>query len=192
MVGIGVINFRKAIDLGLSGVLLRSAGICRDIRKNNAYEIYDSLHFQIGLGVNGDCYDRYLIRMFEMRQCIDIIFQCINTIPRGLFRVMDNKVVSPSRKEMQRSMEALIHHFKFYSEGYNVDNGHVYVAVEAPKGETGVYLVSDSSNRPYRCKIKAPGFVHLQALNHLLIDVMLADLVTFIGTMDIVFGEVDR
>ena len=192
LVNIGIINARQAITLGLSGVLLRSTGVCRDIRKNNSYEIYDQLNFQLAIGVNGDCYDRYLIRIFEMRQSIDIILQCLNNMPIGLTKVFDNKITIPSRVGINTSMESLIHHFKLYSSGFVVPYGHIYTSVEAPKGETGIYIISDDSNRPYRCKIRAPGFFHLQALTTLLVDVMLADVVAFVGTIDVVFGEVDR
>lgn len=150
------------------------------------------MNFNIPLGENGDCYDRYLVRIYEMRQSINIIKQALDTIPNGLIKINDTKVTNPSRSKMHKSMESLIHHFKLYSEGIYVNKGHTYSCVEAPKGETGVYLISDGSNRPYRCKIKAPGFLHLQALNHMANGHLIADLVTIIGTQDIVFGEIDR
>ncbi len=192
LVDVGKVNYREALDLGLSGVMVRGSGISWDLRKDEPYEIYSHLNFLIPTGVNGDCYDRYLIRVFEMRQSIKIIHQCINNIPQGLIKVDDNKITPPFRKEMKQSMESLIHHFKLHSEGIHLQKGYTYAAVEAPKGETGVFLVSDGKNKPYRCKIKAPGFAHLQAINYIAAGHMIADLVTIIGTLDIVFGEVDR
>ncbi len=156
------------------------------------YEIYSNLDFNIPIGKNGDCYDRYLIRIFEMRESIKIIFQCINEIPEGPYKGLDNKLVYPSRKDMKYSMEALIHHFKLFSEGFTVPKGETYTAVEAPKGEFGVLLISNNTNKPYRCHIKAPGFLHLQGLDFMSRGHMLSDVVTIIGTQDIVFGEVDR
>lgn len=192
LVDIAKINYREAIELGLTGVLARGSGIDWDIRKKKTYEIYNKLNFIIPLGKNGDCYDRYLIRIYEMRQSINIIKQCIDNIPNGLIKINDYKITNPPRKKMQQSMEALIHHFKLFSEGIYTKKTHIYNCVEAPKGETGIYIVSDGSNRPYRCKIRTPGFVHLQALNHMANGHMIADLVTIIGTQDIVFGEIDR
>jgi NADH dehydrogenase (ubiquinone) Fe-S protein 2 len=192
LVDIGVIDYRESLDLGISGVLLRSTGISWDIRKNEPYEIYNNLNFNIPLGKNGDCYDRYLIRILEMRQSIYIIYQCINNLPLGLVRLDDNKISPPFRHNMKKSMESLIHHFKYYSEGIHVNQGISYGVIEAPKGETGVLLVSNGSNMPYRVKIRAPGFSHLQSTNHIISGHMIADLVTLIGTLDIVFGEVDR
>jgi len=192
LVDIAKINYREAIELGLTGVLARGSGVDWDIRKKLPYEIYNKLNFIVPLGKNGDCYDRYLIRIFEMRQSTNIIKQCIDNIPNGLIKVNDHKITNPPREKMRKSMEALIHHFKLYSEGIYVNKTHLYNSVEAPKGETGVYIVSDGSNRPYRCKIRTPGFVHLQALNHMANGHMIADLVTIIGTQDIVFGEIDR
>lgn len=189
---IGKINYKQAVMLGLSGVLARGSGVNYDVRKAHPYEIYKELHFSIPIGVNGDCYDRYLIRMLEMRQSINIVMQCIQTIPEGLVKLDDYKLCPPHRTEIELSMEALISHFKLYTEGILVEKGHIYTCVEAPKGETGVYLVSDGSNKPYRCKIRTPGFMHLQALNNITNGHMIADLVTIIGTLDIVFGEVDR
>jgi NADH dehydrogenase I D subunit len=192
LVDIGKINYRQALDLGLSGPMLRSTGIAWDLRKNESYEIYKKFSFIVPIGIYGDCYDRYLIRIEEMRQSINIIHQAINLIPNGLVRIDNHKISPPYRSQMKKSMESLIHHFKLYSEGIIVPRGHIYVSIEAPKGETGVFLVSDGSNRPYRCKIHAPGFMHLQALNSIIRGHMIADLVTIIGTLDIVFGEVDR
>ena len=192
LVDIANINFREATELGLTGVLARGSGINWDLRKKKPYEIYNKLNFIIPLGKKGDCYDRYLIRIYEMRQSISIIKQCIDSIPNGIIKISDNKITEPSRKRMKQSMESLIHHFKLYSEGIYVRKAHLYNSIEAPKGETGIYLISDGSNRPYRCKIRTPGFVHLQALNHMANGHMIADLVTIIGTQDIVFGEIDR
>jgi len=192
LVDIAKINYREAIELGLTGVLARGSGVDWDIRKKLPYEVYDKMNFIIPLGKNGDCYDRYLIRIFEMRQSTNIIKQCIDHIPNGLIKINDHKITNPPREKMRKSMEALIHHFKLYSEGIYVNKTHLYNSIEAPKGETGVYIVSDGSNRPYRCKIRTPGFVHLQALNHMANGHMIADLVTIIGTQDIVFGEIDR
>ena len=192
LVDIGVISAKDAQDWGFSGVMLRSTGVMWDIRKDEPYEIYSDLNFEIPVGRNGDCYDRYLLRMEEMRQSVSIIIQCLNKIPGGPIKTADNKVVAPSRAELKNSMEALIHHFKYFSEGFIVPEGETYVATEAPKGEFGVYLISDGSSRPYRCKIKVPGFGHLQALDFLAKDHLIADVVTIIGTLDIVFGEIDR
>jgi len=192
LIDIGTINYRKAQDLGLNGVMLRSTGLPWDLRLSEPYEIYKHLNFIIPVGVNGDCYDRYLIRIYEMRQSINIINQCINQIPKGLVRLDDNKITPPYRKQMKSSMESLIHHFKLYSDGYHVPKGSDYTCIEAPKGETGVFLYSDGKNRPYRCKIKAPGFAQLQSIDYITSGHMIADLVTIIGTLDIVFGEVDR
>lgn len=178
--------------MGLNGVLARGSGINVDIRKTNPYEIYKAIQFTVPIGINGDCYDRYLIRMAEMRQSINIIMQCINEIPNGSVKIDDHKICHPSRYDIKNSMEALIHHFKLYTEGIITENGHTYNSVEAPKGETGVYLISDGTSKPYRCKIRTPGFIHLQALNNISNGHMIADLVTIIGTLDIVFGEVDR
>lgn len=192
LINIGIINFRKAKDLGLSGVLLRSTGIPWDLRKSSPYEVYSNINFIIPTGINGDCYDRYLLRIYEMRQSINIIYQCINEIPKGIVRIDDNKISPPYRKQMKTSMEGLIHHFKLYSEGFHIPRGMDYTCIEAPKGETGVFLSSNGTNKLYRCKIKAPGFSHLQALDNIVSGHMIADLVTIIGTLDIVFGEVDR
>lgn len=192
LVDIGVVTAKEAIDWGFSGVLLRGSGIPWDLRKTQPYDVYDKVDFNIPVGTNGDCYDRYLIRVEEMRQSLNIIRQCLNLIPEGPIKSYNKKYTSPSRIEMKQSMEALIHHFKYYSEGIFVNPGETYTATEAPKGEFGVYLISNGSDRPYRCKIKAPGFAHLQALNNMAKGHMIADVVTIIGTQDIVFGEVDR
>lgn len=191
-VNIGTISAANALDWGMSGVMLRGSGIQWDLRKNQPYEVYDQLDFDVPFGENGDCYDRYLIRVEEMRQSIKIIQQCLNKMPAGPIKVDDHKIVPPKRAEMKTSMEALIHHFKLFTEGYAVPPGATYTAVEAPKGEFGVYLVSDGSSRPYRCKIKAPGFAHLSCFQEVGKGLMLADIVALIGTIDVVFGEVDR
>nr|YP_007890576.1 NADH dehydrogenase subunit 7 [Histiona aroides]AGH24070.1 NADH dehydrogenase subunit 7 [Histiona aroides] len=192
LVDIGIVTAQEALDWGFSGVMLRGSGIAWDLRKTQSYDVYDELDFDIPVGHKGDCYDRYLIRMEEMRQSLRIVMQCLNKMPEGVIKADDKKISPPSRVDMKESMEALIHHFKLYSEGYVVPVGETYTAVEAPKGEFGVYLVSDGSSRPYRCKIKAPGFAHLQGLNLMTKGHMIADVVTMIGTQDIVFGEVDR
>ncbi len=192
LVGIGNLSYRDAIDLGYTGILLRGSGISYDIRKIFPYEIYQKLIFFVPVGLYGDSYDRYLIRMHEMRQSLNIIAQCLENLPMGLVRVDDHKITPPYRFQMKSSMESLIHHFKLYSEGFHVSMGHVYATVEAPKGEMGVFLISDGSSRPYRCRIRTPGFMHLQGLNYMVRGHMLADLVTIIGTQDIVFGEIDR
>jgi NADH dehydrogenase I D subunit len=192
LINIGKVNYKQAMLLGLSGVLARGSGIDMDLRKTIPYEIYGDINFSIPIGTNGDCHDRYLIRILEMRQSVRIIKQCVDAIPSGIIRSDDNKVCPPQRSDMKRSMEALIHHFKLYTEGIIVKQGHTYNCVEAPKGETGVYLIADGTNKPYRCKIRTPGFVHLQALDNMSNGHMIADLVTIIGTLDIVFGEVDR
>ncbi|KAK6173757.1 hypothetical protein SNE40_017159 [Patella caerulea] len=191
-IDIGVISAEDALNYGFSGVMLRGSGIKWDLRKTQPYDAYHLVDFDVPIGTNGDCYDRYLIRMEEMRQSLRIIHQCLNDMPEGEIKVDDNKIVPPKRAEMKESMEALIHHFKLYTEGYHVPPGSTYTAVEAPKGEFGVYLVSDGTNKPYRCKIKAPGFAHLAGLEKLSTKHMLADVVAIIGTLDIVFGEVDR
>nr|YP_006280821.1 NADH dehydrogenase subunit 7 [Cyanophora paradoxa]ADW79175.1 NADH dehydrogenase subunit 7 [Cyanophora paradoxa] len=192
LVDIGVVTAKEAIDWGFSGVMLRGSGVAWDLRKNEAYETYDNLDFEVPVGIRGDCYDRYLIRIEEMRQSCYIIQQSLNKLSSGPIKVDDNKISPPSRTEMKQSMESLIHHFKLYTEGYTVPKGETYSFVEAPKGEFGVYLVSNGTNKPYRCKIKAPGFAHLQGLDMMSKNHMLADVVTIIGTQDIVFGEIDR
>jgi NADH dehydrogenase (ubiquinone) Fe-S protein 2 len=172
--------------------MLRGSGVAWDLRKTQPYDAYDQFTFDIPVGTRGDCYDRYLIRVEEMRQSVDIIMQCLNSMPKGIVKSDDKKVTPPSRTHMKKSMESLIHHFQFYTEGFKVPRNETYTAVEAPKGEFGVYLISDGTNKPYRCKIRAPGFAHLQGLNLMSKGHMLADVVTIIGTQDIVFGEVDR
>ena len=191
-VDIGVVTAEQAMDWGFTGVMLRGSDIAWDLRKAQPYEVYSSMDFDIPVGKNGDCYDRYLCRIEEMRQSVRIIKQCLENMPDGPVTTTDNKVVPPKRAEMKSSMEALIHHFKLYTEGHHVPAGETYTAVEAPKGEFGVYLVSDGTNSPYRCKIRAPGFPHLQALDFMTRGHMLADAVAIIGTLDIVFGEIDR
>jgi len=195
-VDIGVVPLDEAWAWGFSGVMVRGSGAAWDLRKAQPYECYEELEFDIPIGKNGDCYDRYCIRMEEMRQSIRIMKQCVELLrsPGGQGPVgsLDGKVVPPRRGEMKRSMEALIHHFKLYTEGFHVPEGEVYAAVEAPKGEFGVYLVSDGTNKPYRAKVRAPGFAHLQAMDHLCRGHMLADVSAVLGSLDIVFGEVDR
>lgn len=191
-VDIGLITADEAIDWGFTGVMLRGSGMAWDLRKAQPYEVYSEIDFDIPVGKNGDCFDRYLCRIEEMRQSIGIINQCLSKMPEGPISAMDKKVVPPKRGEMKSSMEALIQHFKLYTEGFHVPQGETYTAVEAPKGEFGVYLVSDGTNVPYRCKIRAPGFAHLQALDFMTKGHMLADAVAIIGTLDIVFGEIDR
>ena len=191
-VDIGVVSPEECYDLGFSGPMLRGSGVPWDLRRAQPYECYADLDFEIPVGKNGDCFDRYLVRIEEMRQSLRIIEQCVARMPKGPVSVENNKVTPPKRGEMKRSMEALIHHFKLYTEGYHVPPGETYTAVEAPKGELGVYLVADGSNRPYKCKIRAPGFAHLQAMDHMARGYMLADTVALIGSMDIVFGEIDR
>jgi NADH-quinone oxidoreductase subunit D len=195
-VDIAVVSLEDAFARGFSGVMVRGSGAAWDLRKAQPYECYDELDFDIPVGKNGDCYDRYLIRMEEMRQSVRIMKQCLEKLNsadgQGPVSSADGKVVPPKRSQMKRSMEALIHHFKLYTEGYRVPEGEVYAAVEAPKGEFGVYLVSDGSNKPYRCKVRAPGFAHLQAMDFLTRGHMLADVAAVIGSIDVVFGEVDR
>jgi NADH-quinone oxidoreductase subunit D len=192
LVDIGYVSAEDAMDWGFTGPMLRSAGVAWDLRKAQPYMVYDKMQFDIPVGKNGDCYDRYLVRMEEMRQSLRIIKQCLNEMPGGAHVSDDRKIVPPRRDDMKRSMEALIHHFKLYTEGFRVPAGEVYAAVEAPKGEFAVYLVSDGTNRPYRCKIRAPGFAHLAAMDFCSRGHMLADSVAILGSMDIVFGEIDR
>ena len=191
-VNIGSTTPAEAFDWGFTGPMLRAAGVAWDLRRNQPYEVYDELDFSIPVGTSGDCYERYLVRMAEMRESVKIIDQCLAAMPDGPVKVVDNKISPPSRSQMKNSMEALIHHFKLYTEGYHVPAGETYAAVEAPKGEFGVYLISDGSNKPYRCKIRAPGFAHLQALDYVSRGHMLADAVANLASMDIVFGEIDR
>ena len=195
-VDIGVVTLDDAWAWGFSGVMVRGSGAAWDLRKSQPYECYAEMDFDIPIGKNGDCYDRYLIRMEEMRQSAKIIRQCVDRLlgaqRTGPVSTIDGKVVPPKRAAMKRSMEALIHHFKLYTEGYRVPEGEVYAAVEAPKGEFGVYLVSDGTNKPYRCKLRAPGFAHLQAMDFICRGHLLADVAAILGSLDIVFGEVDR
>jgi NADH-quinone oxidoreductase subunit D len=192
LVDIGIVNQKEAMDWGFSGPMLRSTGIAWDLRKSNPYDVYDKVNFDVAIGKNGDSYDRYLIRIAEMYESIKIIRQTIHDIPEGPIKTLDSKISPPPRAEMKSSMEAMIHHFKLYTEGYRVPKGEYYGAVEAPKGEFGVYLYSDGGNRPYRCRIKAPGFAHLQGLDFLSKGHLIADVVTIISSLDVVFGEIDR
>lgn len=193
-VGIGVVSPERAMQLGFTGPMLRGSGVVWDLRKQQAYEVYDKMDFDIPVGSNGDCYDRYLVRVEEMRQSTRIIRQCISWLKQnsGAVLLEDHKITPPRREEMKADMEALIHHFKLFTEGFSLPEGEAYAAVEHPKGEFGVYLVSDGANKPYRLKIRAPGFAHLSSLNEMVKDHMLADVVAILGTQDIVFGEVDR
>jgi NADH dehydrogenase (ubiquinone) Fe-S protein 2 len=192
LVNVGVVSAKDALDWGFSGVMLRGSGVKWDLRKSQPYEIYDKINFNVPIGVNGDCYDRYLIRILEMKQSLHIIFQCLDQLPHGPIKTNNMKLCPPTRAEMKQSMEALIHHFKIYTNGITIPVNETYLGTEAPKGEFGVYLVSNNTNKPYRCKIKSPGFAHLQALNFMTKGHLLADVVTIIGTQDIVFGEIDR
>jgi NADH-quinone oxidoreductase subunit D len=191
-VDVGIVSQADAYDWGFSGPMLRASGVPWDLRKAQPYDVYDRMDFDIPVGKNGDCFDRYLVRIEEMRQSLRIMRQCCEQMPEGPVRTQDHKVTPPRRAEMKSSMEALIHHFKLYTEGYHVPEGETYTAVEAPKGEFGVYVVADGSNKPYRCKIRAPGFAFLQATDFLSKGHMLADMVAIVGSMDIVFGEIDR
>ncbi|ADV25360.1 NADH-ubiquinone oxidoreductase 49 kDa subunit, mitochondrial [Cryptococcus gattii Ru294] len=191
-IGIGPVTAQQALDYSFSGVMLRGSGIPWDIRKVAPYDAYDKVEFDVPIGKNGDCYDRYLCRVQEFRESLRIIGQCLNKIPDGAYKIDDHKIVPPPRASMKESMESLIHHFKIFSEGYSVPPGETYAAIEAPKGEMGVYLVSDGSNRPYKCKIRAPGFAHLAGADFMMRHHFLPDAVAIIGTMDLVFGEVDR
>jgi NADH dehydrogenase I D subunit len=193
LVDIGVVGYQQALDWGFSGVMLRGSGVLWDLRVNETYETYNNLKFLVPTGKRGDCYDRYLIRVEEMKQSVNIILQCLELMPKtGFIKVDDRKISPPSRAFMKFSMESLIHHFKLFSEGYNIKSEESYAIIEAPKGEFGVYVKSDGTNRPSRCRIKAPGFMHLQALDFMSKYHLLADVVTVIGTQDIVFGEIDR
>lgn len=191
-VDIGVVSKADAINLGFSGPMLRGSGVAWDLRKSQPYDGYENFEFDIPVGKNGDCYDRYLVRILEMRESVKIIKQGVSKIPVGEIKTLDKKISPPKREEMKTSMEAMIHHFKLYTEGYKVPKGETYAAVEAPKGEFGVYLVSDGTNKPYRCRIKAPGFIHLASLDKMSKGHMIADVVAILGSQDIVFGEVDR
>jgi len=193
-VGIGIVSPERALQLGFSGPMLRGSGVAWDLRKNQPYAAYDKVDFDIPIGTNGDSYDRYLVRVEEMRQANRIIKQCVDWLQHNPGQVMidDHKIAPPRRAEMKQSMEALIHHFKLFTEGYCPPEGEVYSAIEAPKGEFGVYLISDGANKPYRVKVRPPGFVHLAALDEMVRGHMLADVVAVIGTLDVVFGEIDR
>ncbi len=191
-VDIGIVTAEECYDWGFTGPNLRAAGIPWDLRKAQPYDVYDKMEFDIPVGKHSDCYDRYLVRVQELRQSIRIIIQCLDQMPSGAYRTTDGKVSPPRRADMKHSMESLIHHFKLYTEGYHVPAGETYTAVEAPKGEFGVYLVSDGTNKPYRCKIRAPGFAFLQGIDFMSRGHMLADIVANIGSLDIVFGEIDR
>jgi len=192
VVDIGVVSAVDAKSYGFTGVMLRGSGVAWDLRRSQPYDVYSLLDFDVPVGTHGDCYDRYLIRIEEMRQSISIIYQCLNSLPDGHVRVDDQKITPPSRARMKHSMESLIHHFKLFTEGVVPSPGSAYVSVEAPKGEFGVYLRSNGTNHPYRCRIRAPGFFHLQGLDHIARGHMIADIVTIIGTLDVVFGEIDR
>jgi NADH dehydrogenase (ubiquinone) Fe-S protein 2 len=192
LINIGIVTSENALNWGFSGVMLRGSGIKWDLRKNLSYEIYDKLDFDIPVANNGDCYDRYLVRVAEMRQSIKILIDAMGLLKDGIIKNVNSKITNPSRFDLKTSMEATIHHFKYFSEGFILPYGEAYVATEAPKGEFGVYVISNNTEKPYRCKIKAPGFGHLQALDDMTYNHMIADVVTIIGTQDIVFGEVDR
>jgi len=192
LINIGILTAEDCFDYGLTGVLLRGSGIYWDLRKTQPYDCYDLLDFDIPIGINSDCYDRYLIRIFEMRESLKIIEQILEKIPTGIVKIDDKKLLSFSRHFMKISMESLIHHFKIFSEGVLIKKNFYYSIVEAPKGEFGIFLLSNNTNKPERCKIKAPGFLHLQSLDLMSKNHMIADLVTIIGTQDIVFGEIDR
>ena len=191
-VDIGIVTKQDALDYSFSGVMLRGSGVSWDLRRSQPYECYDQIEFKVPVGKNGDCYDRYLCRIEEMRESVKIIKECFLKIPKGPIKSNDGKITPPPKKDLKDSMEALIHHFKLFTEGYRVDEDEIYTAVEAPKGEFGVYLISDGSSKPYKCKIRAPGFTHLQAMDYLIKGHMLADVPAVLGSMDIVFGEVDR
>ena len=191
-VDIGIVSKEDALDYSFSGVMIRGSGIPWDLRKSQPYDCYNQIEFKIPIGKNGDCYDRYLCRIEEMRESVKIINQCLSNMPKGPIKTQDGKISPPPKKEIKESMEALIHHFKLFTEGFRVEKDEIYTAVEAPKGEFGVYLISDGSSKPYKCKIRAPGFSHLQAMDYLIKGHMLADVPAVLGSMDIVFGEVDR
>ncbi len=191
-VDIGIVSKEDAINYSFSGVMLRGSSIPWDLRKSQPYDCYDQFKFKIPIGKNGDCYDRYLCRVEEMRESVKIIKQCLELMPKGPIKTLDGKISAPPKKDIKQSMEALIHHFKLFTEGYRVDKDEIYTAVEAPKGEFGIYLISDGSSKPYKCKIRAPGFSHLQAMDYLIKGHMLADVPAVLGSLDIVFGEIDR
>lgn len=191
-VDIGTVSKEQALDWGFTGPNLRASGLAWDLRKSQPYDGYEEMDFDVPIGKHGDCYDRYIVRIEEMRQSLRIINQCLENMPTGPVKVQDRKISPPPRGDMKGSMEALIHHFKLYTEGYHVPRGETYAAVEAPKGEFACYLISDGSNKPYRCRIRAPGFVHMQGMDFMLRGHMLADVPAVLGSIDIVFGEVDR
>lgn len=188
----GIVSAESASSFSFSGVQVRSTGVKWDLRKTVPYESYSNFRFKVPYSLNGDCYDRYLLRVEELYQSNKIITQAINQIPQGLIKAENHKIVAPSRLDTKRSMESLIHHFKLYSSGLTITKSETYTSVEAPKGEFGVYLIADNSEIPYRCKIRAPGFMHLQGINYMSKGHLIADVVTIIGTLDIVFGEIDR
>lgn len=192
LINVGIISTKMALSYSCSGVLLRSTGIKWDLRKNTPYEVYSNLKFKVPYSFNGDCYDRYLLRIEELRQSTTIITQVLNSIPGGLVKVDNYKLTAPPRTKVKVLMESLIQHFKLYSSGFSVLRNETYVGLEAPKGEFGVFLVSNGLDKPYRCKLRAPGFMHLQVINYLAKGHLLADVVTIIGTCDVVFGEIDR
>lgn len=192
LVNIGIISANEAIDRGFSGVLLRSTGVKWDLRLTQPYEIYNELNFSVPVSEAGDCFDRYILRIEEMRQSLVIIEQCLNLMPAGSIKSDDYKISPPPRQLMKSSMEALIHHFKYYTENISLPSNETYCGIESPKGEFGVYLATNQSNRPYRCKIRSPGYVHLQGLDYMSYNHFLADITTIIGTQDVVFGEIDR
>ncbi len=191
-VDIGIVSKEDALDYSFSGVMMRGSGIPWDLRKSQPYDCYNQVNFKIPIGKNGDCYDRYLCRIEEMKESVEIIKQCLSMMPKGAVKSEDAKITPPPKKELKESMEALIHHFKLFTEGYRVEKDEIYTAVEAPKGEFGVYLISDGTNKPYKCKIRAPGFSHLQAMDYLIKGHMLADVPAVLGSLDVVFGEIDR
>jgi len=192
LVDVGVVSHQDVKEWAFSGPLLRGSGIAWDLRKVQPYEIYSEVPFNVPVGTTGDCYDRYLLRVQEMRESAKIVNYCLDNIPTGAIQTTNKKLATPTKRTIKKSMEALIHHFKYFTKGFDVKPGEVYMGTEAPKGEFGVFLISDGSSKPYRCKIKAPGFNHLQALDLMVKGHMIADVVTVIGTQDIVFGEVDR
>jgi len=192
LIDIGIVSYIEAEKLGFSGVMLRGSGKPWDLRKSQPYEIYNKLNFKIPVGNSGDCFDRYLIRIIEMKQSLKIILQCINNIPNGIIKSKNTKLCAPTKTDLKKSMEAVIHHFKIYTNSFSILPNETYIATEAPKGEFGVYIITNNSNKLHRCKIKAPGFNHLQALNYMSKGHLIADVVTIIGTQDIVFGEIDR
>jgi NADH-quinone oxidoreductase subunit D len=191
-VDIGIVTKQEALDHSFSGVMLRGSGVPWDLRKSQPYDCYENIDFKVPIGKNGDCYDRYLCRIAEMRESVKIIKYSLKNMPKGPIKTIDGKISPPKKSKLKNSMEALIHHFKLFTEGYRVDPGEIYSAVEAPQGEFGVFLISDGSNKPYKCKIRAPGFSHLQAMDYLMKGHMLADVPAVLGSLDIVFGEIDR